>query len=322
MNIYAENLRGRDQAYTITENLLRSKIDAKVEVHITVRWSDEPDLSALADADIFVGGGFDHLRLAKHALRLRLLHSTGAGIERYLPLDWLPSGVVFTNSSGIHAAKAKEYITWALPALHARLPRLVQAQNEGRWDRRLTGLMAGKHVILLGLGGLGGAVAEAAGSLGLQVTGVTLSGKPHASVPVVSIDKLDTLLPTADFLVLACPLTPYTRGLIDARVIGLLPATASIINIARGPVVDTIALCTALREGRLSGALLDVFDVEPLPTESLIWKTPGLLVTPHLSCDTPDYVIRSLEILGRNIGRLRTGLTSEIENRIDAQLGY
>lgn len=322
MNIYAENLRGRDSAYVITEALLRSVVDLEVEARVTVQWSDDPDFSALADADVFVGGGFDQKRLAKHASRLLLVHSTSAGVERYLPLDWLPPQAAFTNSSGIHAAKAREYITWALPALHAGLPRFAQAQRESRWNRKLTGLMADKHVVVLGLGGLGAAVAEAARAIGLRVTAVTRSGKPSPMMRVFPIAQLNAVLPTADFLVLACPLTPNTRGLIDARAIARLPPTASIVNIARGPVVDTTALCEALRQGRLAGALLDVFDVEPLPKDSPIWDTPGLLVTPHVSCDTPDYIFRSLQILGRNVKRLREGLTSQLENQVDAQLGY
>jgi phosphoglycerate dehydrogenase-like enzyme len=139
---------------------------------------------------------------------------------------------------------------------------------------------------------------------------------------VFPMEQLDAVLPTADFLVLACPLTRDTRGLIDARAIARLPTAASVVNIARGPIVDTAALCAALRQDRLAGALLDVFDIEPLPTESPIWDTPGLLVTPHISCDSPDYVSRSLQILGRNVRRLREGLTSQLENQVDAQLGY
>ena len=322
MNIYAENLPGRDPAYVISEQLLRSMLDPGLEAHITVRWSDDPDLQALAEADVFVGGGFDHQRIAKHARRLRLVHSTSAGIERYLPLDWLPSGAAFTNSSGIHTEKAREYITWALPALHAGLPRFTQAQKERRWDRTLTGLIAGKHLAVLGLGGLGGAVAEAARALGLRVTAVTRSGKPSPMMRVFSIEHLAAVLPTADFLVVACPLTPATRGLIGADAIARLPSTASVVNIGRGPIVDTAALCAALKENRLAGALLDVFDVEPLPADSPIWDTPGLLVTPHVSCDAPDYISRSMQILGRNVKRLFDGSASQFENRVDGDLGY
>lgn len=322
MHIYAENLRGRDPAYVITEDLLRSNVDPSIGAEVTVRWSDEPDLAALVDADVFVGGGFDPERVARYSPRLRLVHSTGAGVDRYLPLDWLPPGAVFTNSSGIHADKAREFVTWALPALHAGLPRFAQAQREWRWDRRLTGLIAGKHVVVVGLGRLGGAVADAARGLGLRVTAVTRSGQPSPMIRVLPIAQLDEVLPSADFLVLACPLTPATRGLIDARAIARLPSTASIVNIARGPVVDTAVLCTALGQDRLAGALLDVFDVEPLPKDSAIWDTPGLLVTPHISCDTPDYISRSLQIFGRNVKRLRDGLTSQFENQVDAQLGY
>lgn len=322
MNIYAENVRERDSVYLITEKLLRSIVCPGLDANVTVRWSDEPDLSALAAADVFVGGGFDHRRVATHAPRARLVHSISAGVERYLPLDWLPSGSVLTNSSGIHADQAREYTTWALLALHAGLPGMVRAQRDARWERKLTGLIAGKELVVLGLGGLGRAVAEAALALGLNVTAITRSGRPSPTMRVFPMEKLDALLPTADFLVAACPLTPATHGLIDARAIVRLPATAAIVNIARGPVVDTAALCAALRHGRLAGAVLDVFDTEPLPADSPIWDTPNLLVTPHISCDAPDCIARSLRILGRNMKRLADGLVGELENRVDDKLGY
>lgn len=322
MNIYAENVPGRDPAYLISETMLRSILDPGMKAHITVRWSDDPDFQALADADVFVGGGFDHRRVANCAPRLHLVHSTSAGIDKYLPLDWLPSGAAFTNSSGIHADKAREYITWALPALHAGLPRFAQAQKERKWDRKLTGLISGKNLVVLGLGGLGGAVAEAATALGLRVTAVTRSGKPSATMRVFSFEHLAAVLPTADFLVVACPLTPKTRGLISADAIARLPNTASLINIGRGPIVDTAALCEALEQNRLAGALLDVFDVEPLPSTSPIWHTPGLIVTPHVSCDGPDYISRSLQILGRNVRRLFDGCASGFENQVDGDIGY
>jgi len=254
--------------------------------------------------------------------KLRMVFSNAAGVDGLAPLDWLPDGVVLVNNRGTHGVKAGEYVAMAALVLAARLPALMEAQREGRWLRLPAPPLAGRHALVIGTGDLGGAGARALRVLGVRVTGVNTRGTPHPDCDAVRpVAALDDLLPEADLLVLACPLTEATRGLIDRRRLGLLPAGAGVVNIGRGALLDDAALCDALDAGRLGGAVLDVFPVEPLPQGHRIWRTRNLVATPHLSCDDPaSYNDRSLAILTANLRAWRAG--EALPNRVDPARGY
>lgn len=324
LRVYAENQPNRPDAYRITEDILREAVALpSEEISVTVHASDRPDLAALASSDVFVGSGFDVERLRAHAPRLRLVHCTSAGVERYLPLDWLPPGAKFTNSSGIHAQKAREYATMALLILNARLPKFAADQRQRRWAPQLTTSIAGKRVLVVGVGRLGCAAAEAARMLGLQVEGLSKHGRSVDGIEnVYPISAIAERIQHCDFLLLCCPLTDETRGLLNAGLMTRMKAGAAVVNMARGPVLVTTDLLDTLRTGHLSGAVLDVFDTEPLPFDAREWDTPNLIVTPHISCDLPTgYVEKAVRILARNIARLRAG-EPELENEVNPALGY
>ncbi len=324
LRIYVENQAGRTAAYRITRELFQAAVPPQAaEVTVTIHDSDHPDLGALAQADVFVGSGFDVRRLRRDAPKLKLVHCTSAGVERYLPLDWLPPGAKFTNSSGIHAQKAREYAAMALLMLNSQMPLFFQHQQERRWAPRLTQSITGKRVLVVGMGRLGCAVASAATTLGLEVEGISRHGRSVDGVAQVNrIDALAERVNLCDFLVLCCPLTDETRGLLHAGLIARMKRGAGVVNMARGPVVVSADLLESLRCGHLGGAVLDVFDVEPLPPESAVWDTPNLIVTPHVSCDTPTgYTGKAMKILARNLARLRAG-EQELENEVNAELGY
>ena len=162
--------------------------------------------------------------------------------------------------------------------------------------------------MVVGLGSLGGAVAGQAARFGMQVVGVRTRAEPHPDCArVVAVPGLDAELPGAEFLVLATPLTDATRGLLDRRRIGLLPAGAGVVNIGRGALVEQDALCDALDVGALGGAVLDVFVPEPVPPGHRLWGTRNLVMTPHVSADDPKtYNPNSLDIFFRNLRALRT----------------
>lgn len=324
LRVYIENQAGRAATYRITGEAFHSTVPLPAtEVAVTIHDSDRPDLDALSRADVFVGSGFDVERLRRDAPRLRLVHCTSAGVERYLPLDWLPHGAKFTNSSGIHAQKAREYAAMALLMLNAQMPLFVMNQRERCWAPRLTPPIEGKRVLVVGLGRLGCAVASTAGALGLEVEGISRHGRSVDGVGQVSrIDALAERIRVCDFLILCCPLTEETRGLLHAGLIGSMKHGAGVVNMARGQVVITADLIEALQSGQLGGAVLDVFDTEPLPPDAAVWDAPNLIVTPHVSCDMPTgYTGKSMKILARNLARLRAG-EQELENEIDAELGY
>ena len=173
------------------------------------------ELSWLAEADGLITSNdivrdprFPIRELAAAAPRLRWLHIIGAGIEPLLPLDWLPPGVILTNNSGIHTEKIREAALMALLMLNARIPAIATNQRRARWEQIFTPCIAGKAVLVIGVGEMGKTVAAAAKTLGLRVIGVRRSGAPHRDVDnMVSVAELDAALPDADFIVLATPLT-------------------------------------------------------------------------------------------------------------------
>ncbi len=256
------------------------------------------------------------------APRLRLIFCTSAGLDSLAPFDWLPPGVQLLNNRGTHANKAGEYGIMALLMLANRMPGFATAQRAGQWTPRHGAVLAGRHVVVVGLGSLGGAVAEQAARFGMRVTGVRSRVEPHpACERVITLRDLDTELPNAEFLVLAPPLTDATRGLLDGRRIGLLPPGSGVVNIGRGALLDQDALCDALDGGRLSGAILDVFVPEPVPPGHRLWTTPNLVMTPHVSADDPaTYIPLSLDIFFRNLRALRDG--AMLPNRFDTVHGY
>lgn len=297
-----------------------------------LRWSLGEDLRErawLAEADALVTSNdivrdpnFPLRRLAAAAPRLRWIHIIGAGIEPLLPLDWLPPGMVLTNNSGIHAEKTRESALMVLLALNARLPAILANQRAARWDAIFTPRIAGKTALIVGLGRMGGAVAGAAKALQLQVIGVSRSGAPHQSADrVVPIGQLDAVLPLADFVVLAAPLTPQSQNLIDRRRIALMKPGAGLFNIGRAGLVDHTALVDALRSGGLSGAVLDVHDPEPLPQTSLLWRAGNLIVMPHVTSDDLDsYLPQTYELVFANAARLLRG--EKLMNAVDPARGY
>jgi phosphoglycerate dehydrogenase-like enzyme len=299
---------------------------AKIRVSLG---EDLRSLSWLGDAnglvtsnDIVRDPRFPIAELATKAPQLRWIHIIGAGIEPLLPLDWLPDRVVLTNNSGVHVEKTREAATMALLMLNTRLPAIVTNQRKASWEQLFTPRIARKTVLIIGVGDMGATVAGAAKALGLRVIGVRRSGAPHPDVDqMVPLGALDTVLPEADFVILAAPLTQETHNLIDRRRIGLMKHGAGFCNIGRAGSVDHQALVEALRSGALSGAILDVFDPEPLPESSPLWHADNVVLMPHVTSDDLDeYLPKTLDLVFANAARLMNGET--LFNRIDPARGY
>jgi phosphoglycerate dehydrogenase-like enzyme len=241
--------------------------------------------------------------------RLRLVFVTWAGLDRLVPYDWLPRGVRLLNNSGPHGLKAAEYALMGMLMIRNGMPALARAQEARQWVPAVGRTLAGCHVLVVGLGAIGGATATLARRLGMRVTGVRGAPRPHPDCEtVVAPEALDALLPTADFVVLALPLSTSTTGLLGRERLARLPAHAGIVNVGRGATVDETALCDLLDEGRLGGAVLDVFEAEPLPPGHRAWTTRNLVVTPHMSADDPDTVNgATLEVLLANLEAFARG---------------
>jgi glyoxylate/hydroxypyruvate reductase A len=199
---------------------------------------------------------------------------------------------------------------------------MVTNQRQGAWRKLWGSVLGGRNLTVIGLGTLGGATAEHASRFGMRVTGVRANPAPHPyCARVVGTDALDAVLMETEFLVLACPLTDATRGLIDRRRLESLPSSAGIVNIGRGELLDQNALCDLLDNGHLSGAVLDVFTPEPIPAGHRLWSTSNLIISPHSSADDPaTYNPHSLDIFLDNLRAFRDG--QPLPNRFDIARGY
>jgi glyoxylate/hydroxypyruvate reductase len=256
------------------------------------------------------------------APRLQLLFVTNAGLDRLAPFDWLPPGVILLNNRGAHAVKSGEFGIMAVLMLANRVPEMVTFQRAGRWQKIWGAVVTGQSITIIGLGVLGSGVARHATAFGMTVTGVRATPAPHPHCArVIGVERLDAALQGTRFLVLACPLTAATRGLIDRRRLALLPEGAGVVNIGRGELIDQDALCDRLDAGRLCGAVLDVFDPEPIPPGHRLWHTPNLIISPHTSADDPaTYNPISLDLFFKNLQAWRDG--QPLPNRFDVVRGY
>jgi phosphoglycerate dehydrogenase-like enzyme len=326
IRVHIENARNEIPLFQITPALWdvacarHRRLARRLEV--TIGWDGDILGDALNTAQVLIGVPARRDKLARRAPRLRWVHATSAGVDDYLPLDWLPARAAFTNNRGAHGAKAEQFMRMVYTLLHTRMPEIIAQQREHRWRQLFTGSLAGRTALVVGLGDLGQAAVRAARQLGLEVIGVSRSGKkvPHAS-KVYRTGALDRLLPGADFVVMAVPLTTATKGLLNRARLDRMKRDAGVINIARATVVDYDALRDKLARGELGGAVLDVVEPEPLPPESPLWDTPNLVITPHISCDDGEhYIDITLDLWFENLARFVEG--RPLKNRVDPRRGY
>lgn len=250
----------------------------------------------LAEAEVLFD--FDHSNrqeLPELAPRLRWVQATSAGIGQFvrrMGYDTRLPQTIFTTASGVHARPLAEFCMLAMLMLSRNLRQMQRLQAERRWERFGATDLAGRTLAVVGVGRVGAQVARLGQALGMTVLGVKrrAAGVDPAELGCDELygpEALDVILPRAEFLVLIAPHTAATERMLGAPQLDLLPAGAVVINIGRGSLVDEAALVAALRDGRLGGAALDVFDTEPLPPASPLWAMPNVLVSPH-SASTSD----------------------------------
>jgi phosphoglycerate dehydrogenase-like enzyme len=251
--------------------------------------------------------------MATKSRGLRWIHTNSAGADRpeYRPLQ--ARNVTLTTSSGATAATIALSVTGAVIALAREFPAMMHAQQMHAWvplrGERTPRDLAGQTALVVGLGPIGLEVARLLKAVGLQVVGVRRSHTAAAPCDeTITYAGLRDALPRADWVILACPLSDVTRGLIDAAALARLPPGARLINVSRGAVVDEEALIVALRSGQLAGAYLDVFTREPLAADSALWSLPNVIVSPHSSSYSQGYADRVGEIFLDNLARWRDGL--------------
>lgn len=236
-----------------------------------------------------------------------------------MDVDW--SQYRLSKSVGVHAATISEYVLGAVLYALKGFGTFAHQQRRREWKRFWLDECAGKTLGILGVGTIGARLAQHAKALGMTVIGTVNTPRTIPYVDAVyGTDELDRVLEASDFVVLLVPLTDDTRGLIGPRALQAMKPTAWLINVARGEVVDEAALIEALGQGTLGGAVLDVFEDEPLPEASPLWGLENVLVTPHVAGTTQHYLVRALEVFADNY-RARAA-RDELTTPVSVERGY
>lgn len=282
--------------------------------YVIARTPDEVR-ARIADTDVGVFSFFWKNELAAIAPRLKFLQSISAGTDQYDKPMLKSRGIRLASAQGVNANAVAEHAIATVLALSRQLHFLRDAQAKKHWrgmqgDRRIReDEIQGKVMLIVGLGRIGGRLAELAKAFGMTV--IALRRDPAsgagAAHEVHSFRELHAHLPRADYVVLTCPLTPETEKLIGARELGLMKPAAHLVNVARGKVVDEPALIAALAAGKLAAAGLDCFVEEPLPADSPLWGFPNVIVTHHVGGETRAYEDNVVDILLDNLARLERG---------------
>lgn len=294
------------------------------------RGSSDEVMHAIPKADVYLGFGIPRpLFLA--AKRLRWVHSAAAGVGNALYPEMRERDVILTNSAGVHAIPIAEYIVASVLFFFRGLDIAVDQQRRSEWNKQgFVGEdsplreVGGACVLVVGAGGIGSEAARRLAALGARCVGVRRRpelGAPHGFERVTGFEAIDRELPNADVIVLSAPLTEETRGLLDARRMSAMKPSAIVVNVARGALLDEGELIERLRDGRLRGAALDVFQEEPLASVSPLWQLRSALVTPHISPVSPGrFWTRELDLFLDNWRRFTRG--EPLRNLVDKDAGY
>ena len=285
---------------------------------------DEKGLAAAADAEVaFSGNNPRRVRQLLDATpKLRWYHTVSAGVEN-MPLPELAQrGIVLTNNSGSYDIQIAEHLLAFVFAASRQLHRYRDSQRVSEWKEQRHQELRDATIVVYGMGSIGGEIARLASAVGMRVIGVRRTAGPSGQgvARVVAADGLADVVGEADYLAIAAPLTPATRGAISREVISRMKPTAWILNIARGAIVDEPAMIEALQAKRIGGAALDVFTTEPLPKESPLWTLENVIVTPHHSGSSPRAGERTLALFAENLRRYKSG--EPLINRVDFEAGY
>ena len=219
---------------------------------------------------------------------------------------YLPEGVTLCNAAGVHDASTAELAVGLAIASLRGIGEFARAQTTGTWKAGYRPALADRRVLVIGAGSVGGAIADRLAPFEVSLTRVATSAREDARGHVHGIDELPGLLPRHDVVVLVVPLSDATRGLVDAAFLAAMPDGALLVNVARGPVVDTAALLAEVSTGRLVAAL-DVTDPEPLPPDHPLWSAPGVLISPHVGGDTTAFPPRARRLLKAQLERWAAG---------------
>ena len=296
--------------------------EIKEKVEIFIDWDEDNFNSSMSNSDILITWNFPTSNLKKVSPNLKWIHCVSAGVEHLLPLDWMFEGLILTNNSGVHSKKAGEYGLMSVLMLHNHIPKIISNQKNKKFESLFSTPIAGKTIVVVGTGNLGGAMIRLLAPLGPKIIGVNRKGEAvDGCSKVITVDKIDSILPEADILYLAMPETPGTKNLISRKRLDLLKPSCGIVNIGRQSAMDYDVLCEKLRTNKLAGAILDVFVPEPIELNSKLWQIPNLIITPHVSADDGEsYVRLTLELFTKNLKLFISN--KPLINQINKNFGY
>ncbi len=284
------------------------------EVRIAAGNRVEAFADAAPEADVILNwtGSRELLRQVwRMTPRVRWIHARSAGLDEVLFPELIESPVPLTNARGVFSEILGEFVMAAVLFFAKGLRRMVRSQEAGVWDQFDTIEVAGQTMGVMGMGDIGTAAARRAEAMGMRVMGLGRADGP---------ERKRDLLAGADYVVLSLPLTPETSGIIGAAELRAMKPAAVLINVGRGPLVDEAALIAALRERRIGGAALDVFNEEPLPPGHPYFALDNLLLSAHAADHTPDWQQRAMQLFLENFERYRKG--EPLRNVVDKRRGY
>lgn len=295
---------------------LRDEITARItNDKVRVAHHSRDAVSRMSKANIGITNEFTP-RIVDAADQLEWIQTLSAGTAKY-PLDQLDEkDVRLTSASGVHAEPIAEQVLGYMLVFERRLHQAVRQQSQRRWQRFYGGEIRDKTLGIIGVGTIGKRIAELSSFLDMRIIGTkrTPEESPAFLDDLFGPDGLYDVLSESDYLVIACPLTEETQGLLQRPEFNSMKESAVLVNIARGAIVPEQSLIEALQSGRIRGAALDVFETEPLPPDSRLWDLPNALITPHSAGLTPHYLSRCADVFAENYERFQR--EDELINRV------
>lgn len=286
-------------------------------------------LAVAPDCEVYLGSGVPRDFFLAALPTLRWVHTGSAGVGAALFPEMVDSDVVLTNSAGIHAPPMAESVLGMMLYFARGLDFAVRDQQQGRWDQTAFGTTAspvfelsGQTLGIVGYGGVGRAIAGKARAFGMRVMATRRNAEPSDDGTEILTGRagLEKVLRESDVVVITIPATTETNRLIGPAELAMLKPGAILINVARGTIIDEAALIDVLRERRIRGAGLDVFEKEPLPADSPLWKLENVLILPHVSATTPRFWDRQADLILENFERYLRG--ERLLNVVDKRAGY
>lgn len=255
--------------------------------------------------------------------KLKWVQALSVGVDAFPLEELMAQGAVVTNGKGIHRIHMAEYAIAAMVMLARNVHIFMRRQFEGNWDRRSDqGEINGATLGILGLGTIGQEVARKAAFMGMRVIGLKNNPSPIPYVErVVGMDDIGWLFRESDYLVNLLPGTPDTEHMVDASLLNQMKPSACLINMGRGSTVKEEDLITALEEGKIRAFWSDVFEQEPLPENSPLWRMENVVITPHICGESTKYMEKAMDIIGHNLKVYQTG-EGDMINVVDPQKGY